>query len=352
MQNIQSDHKTILDELKEEQIAKIKQRHRDKILEKENAEFPTKLIENAESKESVLKLSALGMSLKRTGFHFDVRLEKSDGTIKYFVKNEELSFEPLGEARELPKRVMTEAETKQSPFLAQKPTLKQRITHTLIIDDNYPTLLNLLINYKRKVKVIYIDPPCGKDVLGEFAETNYDNAITRDNFLSMLYPRLCLAKTLLQDDGVIFCSIDDRNQVYVRGLFDEVFGDGNFVVCYPIATNHSVRNYGGIPIAHEYVLIYQKDVKSDELNLLTNENKNFTFCDENGNFNLMELRNRNGKVNSKNRPNLYYPFYVNLNNQDENDLYEVSLTQHNGFFLFDYLYNFTDNQSINIFAFY
>ena len=94
-----------------------------------------------------------------------------------------------GEARELPKRVMTEAETKQSPFLAQKPTLKQKITHTLIIGDNYPTLLNLLINYKRKVKVIYIDPPYGKDVLGEFAETNYDNAITRDNFLSMLYPQ-------------------------------------------------------------------------------------------------------------------------------------------------------------------
>lgn len=46
----------------------------------------------------MLKLSALGMSLKRIGFAFDVRLEKSDGTIKYFVKNEKLSFEPLGEA--------------------------------------------------------------------------------------------------------------------------------------------------------------------------------------------------------------------------------------------------------------
>lgn len=91
MQDPQSDHKTILEELKQEQIAKIKQRHIDGILEKENAEFLTKLIENAESKEEVLKLSALGMSLKRTGFHFDVRLEKNDGTIKYFVKNEKLT---------------------------------------------------------------------------------------------------------------------------------------------------------------------------------------------------------------------------------------------------------------------
>lgn len=54
MQNLQSDYKTILDELKQEQIAKIKQRQEDKILEKENAEFLTKLIENAESKEEVL----------------------------------------------------------------------------------------------------------------------------------------------------------------------------------------------------------------------------------------------------------------------------------------------------------
>ena len=52
--------------------------------------------------------------------------------------------------------------------------------------------------------------------MGEFADTNYDNAITRDNLLSMLYNRLVFAKQLLTDDGVIFCSIDDRNQAYVK----------------------------------------------------------------------------------------------------------------------------------------
>lgn len=57
MQNPQSDHKTILEELKQEQIAKIKQRHTDKILEKENAEFLITLIENAESKEDVLNIA-------------------------------------------------------------------------------------------------------------------------------------------------------------------------------------------------------------------------------------------------------------------------------------------------------
>ena len=53
--------------------------------------------------------------------------------------------------------------------------------------------------------MIYIDPPYGKDSMGEFANTNYDNSITRDNLLSMLYNRLVLAKELMTDDGVSLC---------------------------------------------------------------------------------------------------------------------------------------------------
>lgn len=290
MQNLQSDHKIILDGLKQEQIAKIKQRQEDKILEKENAEFLIKLIENAESKEDVLKLSALGMSLKRTGFHFDVRLEKSDRTIKYFVKNEKLSFEPLGEAestKESDSKILDEKlafssdcarsylkgnDEAQSCRIADL-SLKaesQKITHTLIIGDNYPALLNLLIEYRGKVKVIYIDPPYGKDDLGEFATTNYDNAITRDNLLSMLYPRLCLAKMLLQDDGAIFCSIDDKNQAYVKGLFDEVFGEGNFVANLPRLTIKGGKTQTDLFTKNlDYILCYATKIDNITFNKIS-----------------------------------------------------------------------------------
>lgn len=100
----------------------------------------------------------------------------------------------------------------------------------LIIGDNYQALQNLLIQYRGKIDVIYIDPPYGKDSMGEFAKTNYNNAITRDNLLSMLYPRLVLARQLLSDGGVIFCSIDDKNQAYVKCLFDEIFGGGKQIL--------------------------------------------------------------------------------------------------------------------------
>jgi adenine-specific DNA-methyltransferase len=64
---------------------------------------------------------------------------------------------------------------------------------------------------------------------GEFAKTNYDNKLDRDALLSMLEPRLEIARQLLSDDGVIFCSIDDRNQAHLKLLFDRIFGEYNFI---------------------------------------------------------------------------------------------------------------------------
>ena len=187
---------------KDELLAELYRRVEDKILEPTNADLLCKLIKNAESDNEAISIAELGTTYKRTGLHFDKRLERMTNDIRYFKKNDKLSFH-----------------TDDS-----KPINK------LIIGDNYEALQNLLIQYKGLVDVIYIDPPYGKDSMGEFAKTNYQNAITRDNLLSMLYPRLQLAKLLLSDNGVIFCSIDDKNQAYVKCLFDEVFGEIIFCV--------------------------------------------------------------------------------------------------------------------------
>ena len=221
---------------KQEIISDLEKRVNDKILEKNNFDLLKKLVENADTLDEAIKIAELGTTYKRTGFHFDKRLERQETTINYFKKNNELSFK----------------------------TDSNAINHKLIIGDNYPALLNLLIEYKGKIDVIYIDPPYGKDHLGEFAKTNYDNAITRDNLLSMLYPRLMVAKQLLSNSGVIFCSIDDKNQAYLKGLFDEIFGESNFTAMNVIETGEVF----GTKSAHiektfvkvkDYVLIYAKD---------------------------------------------------------------------------------------------
>lgn len=222
----------IMEESKQPLIDEIEKRVSDKILEQTNADLLIKLINNADSLDEAINIAALGTTYKRTGLHFDKRLEKMSNAIKYFKKNEALSFH----------------------------TDDSKPTHKLIIGDNYEALQNLLIQYRGKIDVIYIDPPYGKDSMGEFAKTNYENAITRDNLLSMLYPRLILAKQLLSDDGVIFCSIDDKNQAYVKCLFDEVFGEMNFITNFVWEkTQHFGRQKINYYCNVDYILTYAKE---------------------------------------------------------------------------------------------
>lgn len=230
-----------MEQTKQSLINELKQRVSDRILEQTNADLLIKLINNADSLDEAINIAALGTTYKRTGLHFDKRLEKMSNTIKYFKKNETLSFH----------------------------TDDDKPTHKLIIGDNYEALQNLLIQYRGKVNVIYIDPPYGKDSMGEFAATNYNNAITRDNLLSMLYPRLQLAKQLLSDDGVIFCSIDDRNQAYIKCLFDEVMGEENFVAMFVWQKNFAPKNDNKyISISTDNILCFAKGIKCFSRNLL------------------------------------------------------------------------------------
>lgn len=217
--------------LKDDLIARIDQRMADKILEPTNAKLLKKLIRQADNDNEAISIAELGTTYKPTGLHFDKRLERMTDDISYFKKNKALSFH----------------------------TDDGKPVHKLIIGDNYQALQNLLIQYKGKIDVIYIDPPYGKDSMGEFAQTNYENAITRDNLLSMLYPRLMLAKMLLSESGVIFCSIDDRNQAYVKCLFDEVFEEKNYsgMIIWQKKQKPSYLspNFASI---FEYVLCYTK----------------------------------------------------------------------------------------------
>lgn len=103
--------------------------------------------------------------------------------------------------------------------------------------------------------------------MGEFADTNYYNAITRDNLLSMLYPRLVLAKQLLSDEGVIYCSIDDKNQAYLKCMMDEILGEQNFISNLIWKCRNSLYyTEPCISIQTEYILLYAKNISSFKLN--------------------------------------------------------------------------------------
>ena len=285
-----------LEEMKIKLIQEIQKRVEDKIIEQTNADLIIKLINNADNLSEAIAIAQLGTTYKRTGFHFDKRLEKMKNTIKYLRKNEYLSF------------ISNES----------------KLTHKLIIGDNYDSLLNLLVEYKNSIDVIYIDPPYGKDSMGEIAEVNYNNSITRDNLLSMLYARLFLAKELLSDSGVIFCSIDDRNQAYVKCLFDEIFDESNFIGSFI----WQKKTGGGqsddfFVTEHEYIFAYRKSKDFEWLDFYEDlSEKDFRYYDETRKekFAITKLEKWGNSAHKEDRQTMYF----SIKTPEGNDFYPVA----------------------------
>lgn len=159
-------------------------------------------------------------------------------------------------------------------------------TENLFIEgDNLDALKLLQESYLGKVKMIYIDPPynTGKDFVYhdnfkattadydedteykndegniQFKKNEKSNGRYHSDWLSMIYPRLKLARNLLTKDGVIFISIDDNEQANLRKLCDEVFGEDNFIgnICHK--SRGSVSNDKIISSNHNFILLYARD---------------------------------------------------------------------------------------------
>ena len=201
------------------------------------------------------------------------------------------------------------------------------IRENLIIKGNNLIVLHSLKQqFREQVKLIYIDPPynTGSDSFG------YNDNFNHSAWLTFMRNRLEVSKELLRSDGVIFVQCDDNEQAYLKVLMDEVFGSQNLVSNSVVVINRGGRDYGGIARTHEYLLVYSKESQT-ELNQLEEKDKKFGYEDELGGFNLMELRNRNILFNAQNRPNLFYPFYVNPVDEDAAGLLEISLERKQSF---------------------
>ena len=160
-------------------------------------------------------------------------------------------------------------------------------TQNLFIEGNNLEALKLLQEaYLAKVKMIYIDPPynTGNDFIFEddFAENSEEylkksnqkddegnrlvantegNGRFHSDWLSMIYPRLKLARNLLRDDGLIFISIGDEEVANLRNICDEIFGRGNFEghIHWRRRSNQPNDPTKMIGLVAEHILTYAKD---------------------------------------------------------------------------------------------
>ncbi len=192
-------------------------------------------------------------------------------------------------------------------------------TENLYIEGDNLEVLKLLRNsYYNRIKMIYIDPPynTGNDFIyrDNFKVSEEENAVSEgeidqagerlivnqkssgryhSNWLSMMYPRLKVAKDLLTEDGVIFISIDDNEVNNLRKICDEIFGEENFVNAIAIKMSEVSGNKMShadkkFPKVKEYILVYKKQklnivpvkLKKDEWDWEYNKLlKNFTRDD-------------------------------------------------------------------------
>jgi adenine-specific DNA-methyltransferase len=223
--------------------------------------------------------------------------------------------------------------------------------------ENLEVLKVLQKSYYGKIKCIIIDPPynTGNDSFiypdsfkenkedyqkrigekdeegylmkeGFFRKNNKDSGHFHSNWLSMIYPRLFLAKNLLRDDGVMFVHIDDNEVHNLRLIMNEIFGEENFFAQVIVRSNSRGQTYKQIAKTHEYVIIYTKNFETDLNELEKDENNNdLNLTDGIGNYNIRELRNRNPKFGRHNRPNLFYPVFIDPNVTDKDGFSPVSL---------------------------
>jgi adenine-specific DNA-methyltransferase len=155
--------------------------------------------------------------------------------------------------------------------------------------DNLEVLKLLQKSYANRIKMIYIDPPynTGHDFIydDDFTET-IDEYLRRtgqldeeakqisantkadgrfhSKWLSMMYPRLLLARNLLNEEGVIFVNIDDNEVSNLKLLMNEVFGEENFIGNFLWKKKSTSTNVEGVQVSAlcDYILTYGRTSNS------------------------------------------------------------------------------------------
>lgn len=209
-------------------------------------------------------------------------------------------------------------------------------TKNLFIEgDNLDALKLLQETYLGKVKLIYIDPPynTGNDFIYEddfvsgaesyllrsnqldssgnrMIATSESNGRFHSDWLSMIHPRLKLARNLLSDDGAIFISIDDGELASLKLVCDEVFGNGNYCGMVSRATGTRMGD-GDRALASEldYILVYSKsdDAVFAGLPMTEEEEAIYDQQDDKGKYLLRSLRRTGGENRREDRPSMFFP---------------------------------------------
>lgn len=209
-------------------------------------------------------------------FKRDVLIDQINALRDYFKEEEEvrrlfnkieveLTSKKFGLVwEEHAERVDTEMYTKIPVFKEEKGqelNFTNDNYHFLLEGDNLHSLKLLEKTHKKRIDVIYIDPPYNtknKDFIYDDTKIGLDDAFRHSKWLSFMEKRLLIARRLLAKNGVILISIDDNEMAQLKMLCDEIFGEDNCLgnLIWDLGTGTQA---GHFTRAHEYVLVYAKN---------------------------------------------------------------------------------------------
>lgn len=180
----------------------------------------------------------------------------------------------------VPFRELKVVRDKSLPAKGQKPSLDDNL---IIHGDNLEALKALLPTHAGKIDCIFIDPPYNTGNEGWCYNDNVRSPLMKewlkksanpvdkedlerhDKWLCMMWPRLSLLRDLLSDNGILFISIDDNEQHYLRSILDEIFGDDCFIASVVWQKRTSPESRKRLGAAHDVIHVYSKRINSAKL---------------------------------------------------------------------------------------
>ena len=220
-------------------------------------------------------------------------------------------------------------------------------TKNLFIEgDNLEVLKLLQKSYAGKIKLIYIDPPynTGKEFIypdkyqenldtylrytGQKSDEGFKLSSNSEasgryhtNWLSMMYPRLKLARSLLSNDGILVVSIDNNEISNLKKIIDEIYGEENVLAIVANVNNPKGRSDDKyFATSHEYLLFVAKKVSEVVTFGFEPEEKitkRYNKTDENGKkYREIDLRKTGDADRRVDRPDMFYFFYYDEKNGD------------------------------------
>lgn len=183
----------------------------------------------------------------------------------------------------------------------------------IVHSENWQALNLLQEKYREQVNCIYIDPPYNR-IEGTFA---YKNNYKDSSWISMIQDRIFYLRKMLCQEGAMIVAIDDTELSYLKIILNNIFSPDNYISNIAIEVNPAGQNIrpNKPALSHDYSLIYANNIENTQLRprpLTEEEISQYTETDDDGSFVWDNLRRRGGNSRPNDRPNQWYPLYVDF----------------------------------------